>query len=93
MNGVHLVCGYVTEGYDSEYGEIGASIAQKLLMGYGSTVKDAWFYGIDECFGPPITLRVIGENEAMLDEKIYGYGPVSDPPVDYSYKVKDYDCN
>jgi hypothetical protein len=92
MTGVHLICGFNSFGWDSEYGYTGAAVAQKLLMGSGETVKDAWFYGIDECFGPPITLRVIGENEAMLDEKIYGYGPVSDPPVDSYYVVRDHDC-
>jgi hypothetical protein len=92
MTGVHLICGFNSFGWDSEYGYTGPAVAQKLLMGSGETVKDAWFYGIDECFGPPITLRVIGENEAMLDEKIYGYGPVSDPPVDSYYIVRDHDC-
>jgi hypothetical protein len=85
-----IVCGYSSEGYDSEFGLTGAFVAGKLLSGY--SVKDSWFYGIDNCFGPPIKLRVIGENEAMLDERIYGYGPVSDPPVDDFYEVRDHDC-
>jgi hypothetical protein len=92
MNGVHLVCGYSSFGYDSGNGATGAAIAQRLLMGSGQTVKDAWFYGIDDCFGPPITLRVIGENSTMGNEKIYGYGPVSEPPVDQYYTEWDLDC-
>jgi hypothetical protein len=92
MNGVHLVCGYSSEGYDSEYGHTGAFVAGRLLSGSGSTVKDAWKFGIDDDFGAPITVRVIGENEAMGNEKIYGFGPVSDPPVDQYYEVWNHDC-
>ncbi len=95
MTGVHLICGYSSVGYDSEYGEIGASVAGQLINGSGQPVKDAWFYGVDEHIGPPLspaTLRVIGENVAMGDEKIHGFGPVSDPPVDLNYAQWVYEC-
>ncbi len=78
MNGVHLVCGYITVGWDTNDG---ATLATRLLN--GETVKDAWFNAIDETHDSNFILRVIGENEACGNDHIWGSGSViSDPPVD-----------
>jgi len=78
MNGVHLVCGYITVGWDTDDG---ATLATYLLN--GETVKDAWFHAIDKTHDGNFTLRVIGENEACGNDHIWGSGSViSDQPVD-----------
>ncbi|MDD4455082.1 MAG: DUF6345 domain-containing protein, partial [Candidatus Methanomethylophilaceae archaeon] len=88
MNGVHLICGFATVGWDMNDGE---NLAHELLN--GETVIDAWFHATDMTHDPPIALRVIGENEACGNDHIWGSGVVtSDPPVDQYYWIWDYDC-
>ena len=88
MNGVHLICGFATEGWDMNDGE---NLADKLLN--GETVIDAWFNATDMTHDPPIVLRVIGENEACGNDRIWGSGSVIlDPPVDSTYDYWDHEC-
>jgi len=78
MNGVHLVCGFYSEGWDVDDG---TRLANYLLE--GQTIKNAWFNATDYTHGSGIILRVIGENEACGNDHIWGSGSViSDPPVD-----------
>ena len=88
MNGVHLVCGYTTVGWDTDDG---ATLATYLLE--GQTVKDAWFRAIDKTHDDNFTLRVIGENEACGNDHIWGSGSViSDQPIDAAYYEWIYYC-
>ena len=88
MNGVHLICGFATEGWDMNDGE---NLADRLLD--GETVKQAWFDAIDMTHDPPIVLRVIGENGACENDHIWGSGTViSDPPVDYTSEKWIFNC-
>ena len=88
MNGVHLICGFATEGWDMNDGE---NLADRLLN--GETVKQAWFDAIDMTHDPPIALRVIGENVACENDHIWGSGTViSDPPVDYTSEKWIFNC-
>lgn len=77
MNGVHLVCGYITEGYDVDDG---TNLAENLLE--GQTVKEAWFDAIDQTHGSGIILRVISEQSGCENDFIWLKGYVMlDPPV------------
>ena len=88
MNGVHLVCGYTTVGWDTDDG---ATLATYLLE--GQTVKDAWFRAIDKTHDDNFTLRVIGENEACGNDHIWGSGSViPDQPIDAAYYEWIYYC-
>jgi len=88
MNGVHLICGYVTAAWDTDDG---ATLATYLLE--GKTVKEAWFSAIDETHNANFTLRVIGENEACGSDHIWGSGTVvPDQPVDATYYEWIYNC-
>lgn len=88
MNGVHLVSGYCTEGYDVNDG---TNLAENLLD--GQTVKEAWFDAIEQTHGPGIILRVIGEDGACGNDHIWGRGSViSDPAVDNSVNWWIYYC-
>lgn len=88
MNGVHLVCGYVTVAWDTDDG---VTLATYLLE--GETVKEAWFRAIDETHDANFTLKVIGENEACGSDHIWGSGSVVlDQPVDAAYYEWIYNC-
>ena len=71
MNGVHLVCGFETEGWDVNDGE---NLATLLLN--GETVIDAWFNATDMTHGPPVRLRVLGESKDCENDHIWGSGSV-----------------
>jgi len=79
MNGVRLVCGFETEGWDMNDG---AALAHELLS--GSKVVDAWFNATEITHYPPIRVRVFGETLDCRDEHIWGHGSQlqDDPPVD-----------
>jgi hypothetical protein len=80
MNGVHLVCGYDTVGWDCNDG---TNISSRLLN--YEPIKDAWFNGIDQTHNSSFRLRVIGEDASVGNDHIWGYGFVAfDPPVDQS---------
>jgi len=88
MNGVHLVCGYYSDGADTVDG---VNLANRLLGGV--SVRNAWFATIDESTDPPRSLQVIGENSYCGDDHIWGQGSViSDPPVDQYYTTWFYYC-
>jgi len=88
MNGVHLVCGFNTVGYDWNDG---TNLATKLLE--GQTVKDAWFNAIEMTHSYPVELMVFGENETFENDHIWGRGSViPDPPVDQYCMEWNYTC-
>jgi hypothetical protein len=89
MNGIHLVCGYYTEGIDTADGE---NLADNLISGL--TIKQSWENAIDMTHGTGITLRTIGENQACGNDYIWGSGSViSDPSVDaFTYDEWFYNC-
>jgi hypothetical protein len=92
MNGVHLVCGYISEGYDCENGETGSTVSNFLLT--DNTVKNSWCWGVDWVYNEPITLRTVGEVATCANDHIWGHGTViSDPPVDNYYNTWGYACH
>ncbi|MDY6892343.1 MAG: DUF6345 domain-containing protein [Chloroflexota bacterium] len=95
LNGVHLICGAVSELHN--YPHQGYDVAERLIGTGGldpMTVRWAWFEGIDETEDSDVTLRVIAENEDCLNDYIWKIetGPVADPPVDQSYTYRNYTC-
>ena len=89
MNGVHLVCGFYSEGWDVQ--DDGYNLANYLVA--GQTVKNSWFKAIDITHGSGKILSVIGENSACGNDYIWGKGPViSDPPVDAAVSSWIYFC-
>jgi hypothetical protein len=90
MNGVHLVCGFDSVGYDLP--EDGANVANKLVDGY--KVRLAWFIGIDENHGSEIRVGIIGENADCGSDHVWREGSViADPPVDSEIYRWLYNCN
>jgi hypothetical protein len=88
MNGVHLVCGYDTVGWDCDDG---TTLATKLLQ--GKNVTQAWFEAIDITHDSQFLLRVVGENQDCGNDYIWGVGSVlSDPTVDSQVYQWDYQC-
>lgn len=89
MNGVHLVSGYYSEGWDTNDG---VNIANRLLA--GETVKNAWFNAVDESSTPPIVLQVIGETDECGNDHIWGEGSVvSDPQADNEVTTWMWSCS
>ncbi len=89
MNGVHLVCGYCTEGWDNQ--DDGFNLANYLITSH--TVKQSWFTALDITEPEGRILRVIGENPACGNDYIWGEGSViSDPPVDATVSYWLYYC-
>jgi len=89
MNGVHLVCGYCTEGWDNQ--DDGFNLANYLITSH--TVKQSWFTALDITEPEGRILRVIGENSACGNDYIWGEGSViSDPPVDATVSYWLYYC-
>jgi len=79
MNGIHLVCGYDSVGYDVQ--DDGYNLANYLLA--GQSVMQSWFYSVDITHGNGIKLRVISEDQMCINDRIWGEGSVaSDPIVD-----------
>lgn len=88
MNGLHLVCGYYSDGADT----VDGVTLGNYLMG-GVQVRNAWFATIDATTDPPRSLQVIGETSDCGEDHIWGQGSViSDPPVDEYYTTWFYYC-
>jgi len=64
-NGVHLICGYVTECLDVDCGQYFADALQN------SSVKQAWFY-TDDAFNPPEYIARVFGTELFENDHIYG---------------------
>lgn len=89
MNGVHLVCGYATEGHDNQ--DDGYNLANYLIA--GQTVRQSWFNAIDVTEPNTTMLRVIAEDSTCFNDHIWGKGSVaSDPQVNDMVSTRVYYC-
>jgi hypothetical protein len=84
LNGVHLICGWVSHKASKPDG---AEVANYLLgwnLRQHSPVIEAWWCGTDVYQGS-IKVRVIGENHNMENDWIWGQGYVTPDPVVDNY--------
>ncbi|WP_048145548.1 DUF6345 domain-containing protein [Methanoplanus limicola] len=90
LNGVHLICGFNTIGYD--FADDGENCAQRLLN--SEKVRLAWFNAMDETHPDTIKVGIIGENSNCGNDRIWKEGTViADPTVDDTTYYWLYYCN
>lgn len=86
LNGMHLLCGFQTLAQAN--GSLGGAFADFLTMDKvyerAHKVHQAWFLASDVSQPIGTMARVIGENESMFNDYIWGEGFVSADPVQSS---------
>jgi hypothetical protein len=96
LNGIHLICGFISTAYCSIDGPV---VAHYLIddpydpYDVPYKVKLAWFMGEDDQQPGGTKLRVIGETDACGDDYIWGQGTVcADPAVNDYLSSWYFDC-
>lgn len=90
LNGIHLVCGFDTVGYD--IAEDGPNVANRLLA--GNKIRHAWYLAMDETHGSEVAVGIIGENAECGNDYVWKEGSViADPVVDSEIYRWLYYCN
>lgn len=86
MNGVHLECGFETlmDLNLSGGGAFADLLTKAKIYDEPHKVHQAWFLAADMSQNNDVMARVIGENESMFNDYIWGEGFVSGDPVQSS---------